>query len=291
MEGNNVKMGYVEHDFNSIVPYDDITVKNYSFSDFIPKSGEAGYIILKNDDPKCYDMINALLVMSEMCAFENIDADNAKALKYANINHNIKIVQPSISYDDDHTDRVVRRSISLKLEIGSVSDLRSIIRARRLFKDFINLSDGTEYLSTNIKHTRNNVITAINQMSKKYNFVLGTGNIDFDYKNHISAQYEYARMTIINSINFLFNILYNIGVGYRNGIYPMPASNPGCSHTVHYRISDKMRGGTAESIHIIFDLEITDNKAYIGIMSKSAKIIHYTKLHSMDELHKPISNE
>ena len=274
MEGTT-RMGIVEHDYNSIAPTSVVTVKNYSLTDLFPKVGEEGYQVLKDTDAKYYDMINALLVMDEICAFELNDKD--KGLKYGPIDHSIKITRPStISYDEDHADGIIRRSIALKYCIGPVTDTRGIVRARRLIKDFINLSDATIVNSEPIH--RSNVDKAIELMSQKYSFITGK---DVPYaKNHIDIHYNFARMTMLNSVNFLFNILYNTAIGYKNGIYPIPHV---CNYpySTNYRIHDK---NGIDKPHVVFDLEIKDNIATISITSSTAKILHYTKLHSADEV-------
>lgn len=274
MEGTT-RMGIVEHDYNSITPTSVVTVKNYSLIDLFPKVGEEGYQVLKDTDAKYYDMINALLVMDEICAFELNDKD--KELKYGSIDHSIKITRPStISYDDDHADGIIRRSIAFKYCIGSVTDTRGIVRGRRLIKDFINLSDAIIVNSKPIH--RSNVDKSIELMAQKYSFVTGK---DVPYsKNHIDIHYNFARMTLNNSVNFLFNILYNTAIGYKNGIYPIPHV---CNYpsSTNYRIHDK---NGIDKPHTVFDLEIKDGIATISITSSTARILHYTKLHSADEV-------
>lgn len=276
MEGTT-RMGIVEHDYNSIAPTSVVTVKNYALSDLFPKTGEEGYQILKDTDAKYYDMINALLVMDEICAFESGDKD--KELKYAPIEHIIKVTHPSnVSYDEDHVDSIIRRSIAINFNIGPVTDTRGIVRGRRLIKDFINLSDATIVNSEPIH--RANVDKAIEMMPHKYDFVTGK---DVPYsRNHIDVHYAFARMTMLNSVNFLFNILYNTAIGYKNGIYPIPhvCNYPSCTN---YRIHDKVG---IDKPHVVFNLEIKDNNATISINSSTAKILHYTKLHSANELAK-----
>ena len=195
-----------------VSPIREITTKDYDILDFVPKDKkDEGYAIV--DDQSLPDLCSWVIMICSNYAYH----DKASKSKYQDILYKL--------YGDPLN---TKRITVLKVGIPDITDTYSIIKIRRLFKDYLNLYDL-------INTTRGGENSPIDEIIRKCE--LPTNKKGFN--PYIAGKsYEYAKSTISRCINFLlYSVLYNIGAGLKNGTQTCTAVSKYPISTI-YKISD-----------------------------------------------------